>query len=155
MAEHQTLAIDASNVYPRIWVGAAPPADRHLSHFTLIVLCAREYQPERPAWTARVARARLPDEALSRPELREAVVAARAVVEEARRGGRVLVTCAQGINRSALVAGMAILQLTPRMSADEVIRTMKARRHPNCLYNHHFQAILQRLRPSPITSPGS
>jgi hypothetical protein len=143
----QETPLDAANVFPRIWVGSAPPTDQRLSHFSMIVLCAREVQPERTSWDARIVRARLVDEALSRPELREAVMAARAVVDEARRGGRVLVTCAQGINRSALVAGMAVMILAPRMPAVEVVGIMRARRHPLALSNSHFQAILGRMRP--------
>lgn len=152
MADHQT-PLDASNVFPRIWIGGYPPIDRRLSFFSMVVLCAREYQPDRVSWDGIVVRARLDDvPMIDRADLRDAVGAARLVVDEVRRGGKVLVTCAAGRNRSALVAGMAMLQLSPRMPAEDVMAEIRSRRHPHCLSNPSFVAMLRRIR-SPESVP--
>lgn len=148
-----TVPLDASNIVRRIWVGSAPPMDRRLPHFSMVVLCAAEIQPQATTWGCRVVRVGIPDDALSRPELRRAVLGARAVVDEVQHGGRALVTCAAGRNRSALVAGIAIIQLAPRMTADDVVELIRGRRSPDCLSNPHFREILRRLRAPPPPAP--
>jgi len=152
--------LDASNVAERLWVGARPPADRRLERFTLVVLCAREYQPTEVAWTGRVTRARLDDDFGEPPtptEIQEAVIAARAVATELHGGGQALVTCAMGLNRSALVASMALLMSQPLLTPAHVVYLMRRQRNPHCLSNPHFQELLDRLWSSAraITIPTS
>jgi len=136
--------MDCSNVATRLWVGAAPPMDRDLPTFDTLVLCAQEIQPERLAFHGLVIRAPLPDDALSNAELARALLASKAVADALVRRERVLVTCAQGLNRSAFVAALALGRLT-RMSAREIIVHIRLRRHPNALFNPHFQEILRQL----------
>jgi Dual specificity phosphatase, catalytic domain len=151
------VPLNASNVWPRVWVGGEPPFDRRLPHFSMVVLCAREIQPEarEVAWEGRIVRARLVDDYLERRELQDAVAAARAVADEIRKGGRVLVTCAAGRNRSALVAAMAILMRTPRATPNHVIQVIRRRRNPDCLTNPHFAEILRRIWSSRMLSPST
>jgi protein-tyrosine phosphatase len=136
--------MDASNVATRLWVGAAPPFDRDLPTFDTMVLCAAELQPERVAFHGLLIRCPIPDDALNQVELTRVLLASMAVANSIARGDRVLVTCAQGLNRSALVAALALHRLT-RMSSRELIVHMRLRRHPNALFNPHFQEILHRL----------
>lgn len=136
--------MDASRVANRLWVGAEPPTDRDLPSFDVIVLCAEEIQPERMAFHGTVIRSPIPDGTLTNAELTRALLASKAVADALIAGRRVLVTCAQGINRSALVASLALARVT-RMSARDLILTMRLRRHPQALFNPHFQEILQRL----------
>ncbi len=139
-----TVRVDASNVAPKLWVGGFPPVDVDLPKIDLLVLCAAELQPERLAFHGRVARCPLPDAELSMSELRRAAATSSIVAAALLKQQRVLVTCALGINRSALVAALALGQVT-MMSADEIIELVRRRRNPRCLENSHFRDILQQL----------
>lgn len=144
---------DASHVWRQsnpnrsLWVGAKPPVDRSYPNIDMIVLCAREYQPPAlPHFKGPLVRVAIPDEALDTDELRRALAGGAAVAEALSKGKRVLVTCAAGINRSALVASLALVRHT-KMTADECVALMRAKRHPDCLFNTHFVEILKRYAP--------
>lgn len=146
-----TDVYDASNVYPKLWVGAKPPVDRSYPSIDMIVLCAAEYQPQTfPHFTGPLVRVAIPDDHLSSDELRRALAGGTTVAKALAAGKRVLVTCAAGINRSALVASLGLLHVTKNapggraMTVDQVIALMKAKRHPDCLFNKHFQEVLRK-----------
>jgi protein-tyrosine phosphatase len=143
MAAHQER-LDASNVATRLWVGGKPPFDRELPEFDLLVLCAQELQPREIAFHGRVLRCPLPDDVLDHQELRHTVLTAKDVGDALLASHRVLVTCAMGLNRSALVAALAMARAT-RMSAAEIIGRIRRRRSANALFNPHFQEIIKRL----------
>ena len=148
LADHEQAPlepIDANQIVRRLWIGSKPPVDRRLPGFSAIALCAQEYQPEKTAWTGRILRARLDDAVPSQAEILQAVTAARQVAEEMRRGGRVLVTCYMGLNRSALVAAMSLLMQTPRATPDLIIRRIRERRSPDALSNASFVKVLHSL----------
>jgi len=64
------------------------------------------------------------------------------VVEKSVRNGRkTLVRCQAGLNRSALIAGLAMLRLG--YSADDAIRAMRQKRSPYVLCNESFVAYLK------------
>jgi protein-tyrosine phosphatase len=134
--------LDASNIVPRLWVGGQPPFDRDLPAFDVLALCARELQPERPAFRGMVIRCPIPDDHLSTAEVSRTLTTAKMVADALLGGQRVLVTCAAGINRSVLVASLALNRIT-RMGADDLVRVMRTRRHPTALYNRHFQELLR------------
>jgi protein-tyrosine phosphatase len=136
--------MDASNIATRLWVGGRPPFDRDLPEFDLLVLCAQELQPVHVEFHGRCLRCPIPDGQLDHQELTRAVLAAKEVGDALLSGNRVLVTCAAGLNRSALVAGMALARATT-MTADQIIERIRQRRDPRALYNVHFQEILRRL----------
>lgn len=136
--------LDASNVATRLWVGGEPPFDVDLPRFDMLALCAQEIQPEQLAFHGEVVRCPIPDSALDIRQIKRAVLTARAVGNALLSGKSVLVTCGQGINRSALVAGLALARAT-RMTADDIIKLMRTRRNPNALFNVHFQDLLRRL----------
>jgi protein-tyrosine phosphatase len=140
----QEQTMDASNVATRLWVGARPPFDCDLPRFDVLVLCAEELQPERLAFHGLVIRCPIPDATLSNAELTRALLASSAVADALSRGQRVLVTCAAGINRSALVAALALARIT-RMGAVELMLLMRQRRHPMALSNPYFQQVLHKL----------
>lgn len=127
-----------------LWVGGRPPLDRDIPGFDVLALCAREIQPERPVFHGIVVRCPITDGLLSSYEVGLVVSSARIVADALRARRRVLVTCAAGLNRSALVASLALAQIT-RLTADDLIRIMRARRHPNALYNRHFQDLLREF----------
>ncbi len=136
------VALDANQVWTRLWVGAVPPFDRPLA-FSMLVLCAVELQPAKLAFTGKVVRPAFRDtEPLERAEALRAIAASRRVAGELAAGGRVRVTCAPGRNRSALVAALAMVRLT-RMTGEQVITQIRAKRSP-ALWNDHFCALIQR-----------
>ena len=140
------MTLDASNITRRLWVGARPPFDRDLPDFDVLVLCAAEIQPERDriAFSKAVVRAPIPDAVLDRHELSSAILAARRAARALASGQRVLVTCRAGLNRSALVASLA-LGLVTRIGPAEVSELMRDRRSPEALGNPHFCLLIHRF----------
>lgn len=142
--EAAVVKVDASSVASRLWVGGKPDPAIDLPKVDTLVLCAQEIQPTTLAFHGRVLRCPLPDAKLTVPELHRAVGTSNVVARELASGKVVLVTCAQGRNRSALVAALALGQVT-RLSADELVDLMRKKRSRYCLSNPHFRAILQRV----------
>lgn len=138
----KTKTLDASNVAVRLWVGGVPPFDEDLPNFDVLVLTAREHQPQQVAFHGVTIRCGIPDGHLDHQEVARAVNGARATANSLVRGKRVLVTCAAGLNRSVFVAALALARLT-RMTADQIIELMRDRRHPTALYNQHFCDLLR------------
>src|SRR5262249_36039004 len=123
---------DASCVAKRLWVGAKPPLDRDLPRFDVLVLCAKEIQPSKLAFHGRVTRCPLDDTGghgpePTRRELNLALATGRHVAQALVAGKTALVTCAMGLNRSALVAMLA-LGLCTRLSATELVTIVRERR---------------------------
>jgi len=150
-------SLDASNVARRLWVGSRPPFDRNLPEFDVLVLCAQEIQPAVMAFAGTVIRCPLPDNSLTQEETTMALIVGKSVAQHLARKHTVLVTCAAGRNRSALVAGLA-LGLVTQLSADQIVDLVRKRRMAACLSNKAFCDILQRYigrgrraPPSPAT----
>lgn len=127
----------------RLAQGSAPPVGAAIP-FDVVVLCAKEYQPDLPGY--RVLRVPLddgpPPSHADRVRIRGA---ARRVADHVRAGDRVLVTCWQGRNRSGVVAGLALVDLgLPR---SEAVRRIRAYR--NGLTNPYFRDMVAggRLKP--------
>jgi protein-tyrosine phosphatase len=156
MAASSTEALDASNITPGtscgkrsgprrgLWVGGQPPFDRDLPHFDVLVLCARELQPQEVAFRGYVIRCPIPDDVLSPADVHRVMTTARLVADSLIARRHILVTCSAGMNRSVLVASLALAHVT-RLGADDLIRVMRARRHPSALYNPHFQGLLREF----------
>lgn len=144
LAASKETAMDASQIITRLWIGSQPPFDRDLPEFDVLVLCARELQPARLSFGRQVIRVPLPDSALAGNEVRRALMGGQAVAKALASGRRVLVTCAAGLNRSALVTGLA-MGLTTHMSATDIILRIRERRAPAALHNTHFCGYLQQF----------
>jgi len=123
----QVVRLDASNIAAKLWVGAKPSQWIDLPKVDMLVLCAAEYQPSLMAFHGDVIRCPLRDAELDSTELRRAIMAGQAVGKALARKRRVLVTCQLGRNRSALVAGLALGQIS-RMSGDQIVELIRARR---------------------------
>lgn len=156
LAAHADQALDASSVTPqpawKLWIGGNPPADRDLPEFDLIVLCAAEHPGPLGAFHGRVIRCPLRVGPLDNAQARDALTASDVVARVLRARKRVLVACHAGLNRAPLVAGLALARLT-RMSAAEIIETMRSRRHPSALSNPSYQHLLataQRYPKDPL-----
>lgn len=138
---------DRSQITPNIWVGAVPTDLPTLPSkgFSHLALCADEHQfPNSKVDGLDIRRCPLVDidvgEVLN---LDKAVSAAHWVADSAFGGGKVLVTCAAGINRSALVAALALrlLGVSPQAAIDQI----QARRSPFCLNNETFYNTVLEL----------
>lgn len=140
------MNLDAHEVYDgaHLWVGSVPPRGRRLAElgFTHVVLCAESFQFPASDFDG-VDVVHCPYEDMDGPmrgsTMALVFVAARAVAESVKGGGTVLVTCAAGINRSALVAALAMQMLG--IEAWASVERVRARRFTHCLSNEAFKRI--------------
>lgn len=137
--------LDANEVYPNIYVGSKPPKGNIVfdSGFSYLVLCAEEYQlPAQDYNNVTVVHAPFEDidAVLSTKTMNLVFLAARTVAEIQKSGAKILVTCAAGINRSALVAAIAIRMLGN--SGEFAVECLRSKRNINCLSNVSFLRIV-------------
>lgn len=118
--------------------------------FTVLAFCAREIQPPlpRPEPGLVVLYVPLNDsyaEPMTDAEWALALAAGHAVSSLTAKGGRSLVTCAMGLNRSGIVNAVA-LHYRFGMSGDDAIQQIRATRGPQALSNPSFGRRLRALR---------
>lgn len=142
----------ASKIAPGLWQGGYPvdPQDARQAGFSTIVLCAKELQMSGPDDEAlfeglRVINAPLDDRdgSPSRDEVPIAVEAANRVVEDMKAGKHVLVTCAQGRNRSGLVCALVLISWFG-IDGREAVKRVKAAR-PKTLTNPTIAEFLEKV----------
>ena len=120
-------------MHPRLWQGGAPPTGPRVRRagFDRLVLCAEEYQPEAERFEG-VAVFHAPNDdtfQLTQLQWHGARRASLEVADALRRGEKVLVTCAAGLNRSGLVSAMAMLRLAGTAAdAEAVVAQIQERR---------------------------
>ena len=136
-----------SEIVPNLFVGSKPSPGRHADVDT-IVLAAMEYQPHADRFPgAEVIHVPL-DDAPSRPmyedEIAGAMKAAARVARRLRAGRRVLVTCQMGLNRSALIAVIAIHDVYG-MGAAEIIARLRRARGSWAMSNPNFEKLLRTV----------
>jgi len=137
-----------------LYVGSHPPPGTRLgADFGALVLCAREHQTSADYPCVVVLRCPLDDSGPppTTEEVNRAHGTAFLVARRLRDGHRALVTCAQGVNRSALVAALAIRHLRG-CSGAEAMAQVQAKR-PGTLTNLHFASLLRDL-PALRSVPG-
>lgn len=142
-----------SVVYPQLYVGSAPTECDEVADFDFVVFAAREWQVK-PRAFACVETLSIPlsdgeyvgrkvvQYPMTHEERRHAIYAASAVAKRVARGQRVLVTCWMGLNRSALVASLAMLMLHPTMQAEDAMRLVRIARGRDALGNRFFVEFL-------------
>lgn len=135
--------IDADPVYHRLWMGGRPPVDKEMRSLGAVVLGAAEYQPVM-AYKGALLRCPIEDHCPTANELAMAEASAAKAAQIWKQGGRVLVTCYAGRNRSGLVTGLILLRVTRKSSA-EVIEMIRAARGQNALTNRHFVRVLEAV----------
>jgi hypothetical protein len=139
--------LDADEIIPGLYQGSVPPEGHLLRYlgFSMLVLAARGHQPSARRFPGvAVLHAPLDDhwEPLTVEESLLIRVIGRMVADEMVGGGLVLVTCQAGINRSGIIAAMALCHLgfTPR----QAVRRIRYCR-PGALSNQSFVAQLPPL----------
>lgn len=147
---HEIPPFSADELYPGLWQGSAPPTGTFLRErgFTHLALCAFEHQPapaDRYFPCVDVFYAPNDDnfEGLTRAQASLALTTARKVANAVQDGGKVLVTCRMGINRSGLVSAIALHILTgkPGVACVRVVQSKRRR----ALRNPAFVEMLGRL----------
>ncbi len=139
--------LDAADEHGALYVGAHPEPGVVLQAYgiTMLVLTSKHHQDASQFRGLRVVKAPLEDDAfcIVAGDEKRAETAAIAVVEELQRGGNVLVTCKEGMNRSAWVAAWAIVKLRG-CSGSEAVAEVQCHR-PGSLYNWFFRDHILRL----------
>ena len=136
---------EVSEVIRGLYVGSKPPPGKH-DGVDAIVLAAMEYQPPAHLFPGtEVIHAPLddaPGRHMREDEIEIATKAADRVARLLRSGRRVLSTCQMGLNRSSLVAALAMHDVYG-MSADEIVAKLRRARGAWALSNPNFEKLLR------------
>lgn len=143
--------MNADRVARNLWVGGVPTdPDEVDKKFDALVLSAREFQDVFPVHKypkTLVIHAPMDDGKPTREEIINALRAALKVYEQNKAGKKVLVTCAKGVNRSALIAALAMV--ISGMKSDRAVSKIRENRHPvsgaEPLFNTHFVKVLKEI----------
>lgn len=142
----------ASRITQNLYMGSRPPPSTDVrSAFAVIVLCAKEFQPNRDLYRpSTVVRVPMNDAFPTDDERRRALAAGSVVAGFVRGGAKTLVTCRMGWNRSGLVTGLALMALGD--TVDTAVRRIRMARGPDAMGNRHFVAFMReyegRIRPA-------
>jgi hypothetical protein len=140
-SNYRAKPIDATLIMNGLYQGSIPSPGTSLkdSGFTGVVFSAREYQPPAQRYPG-VKTINIPLDDVGFPltisEIEAARQTANSVANEIRRGGKVLVTCAMGRNRSGLISALTVIFLTG-CSGRIAVQLIKSVR-PNSLTNPQF-----------------
>ena len=119
-----------SEVAPGLFVGSKPPPGHH-EGIDAIVLAAMEYQPPGHLFPGieviHVPLDDAPGRRMREDEIVDATKVASQVARRLRAGRRVLVTCQLGLNRSGLIAALAMHEVYG-MRADGIVAGLRRAR---------------------------
>jgi hypothetical protein len=134
---------DFDKVSPRLYQGGKVDGRFTYKPFSMIVLCSEEHQPRMARYRGRIVRPAFDDTLYpNEKERKAALAAAKKVANELYNGGRVLVTCSAGLNRSGLVTGLALCMGT-RLHGDQIVRLIRTARGEQALSNRTFEKIVR------------
>lgn len=133
-------------VYPGLWIGGCwrgdPPPGAFDVVLTLIPAGEADTRVPKPTLHVRwPLRDHGDDHGVDPGDLAQVVTR---VVGWVREGKRVLVRCYAGINRSGLVVGCALAELTG-LDGRTVVRALREQRSPIVLINPTFAAIVEAI----------
>ncbi len=134
----------ATEMLSGLWISCRPPLGEPLLQYGLDVLvaCEAEWQPADADFPGmQILRAPLRDTEPTLEEVAIARAAASDIVSAVRAGKRVLIQCAAGFNRSALIAALAVRDLLFFDGRGAVIH-VQARR-PGALNNGYFVKVIE------------
>ena len=129
-----------TEIVPGLYQGGAP--EPGALPFDLIVFAAVEYQPTASAFPGSVV-LHVPYEDDAEVPVQAIHTAARHITRALRRGKRVLITCAMGLNRSGLITALVLMNLLGWSGARAVSHVQRARF--GALSNPWFTAYLTSL----------
>lgn len=139
---------DADLVAPNLYVGSKPAFGSY--NVAAIVLCAKEFQPRSTNFPGPlIIHAPFDDNgarALTRDEETMILGAVQIVVGLLQSNRPVLVTCAMGLNRSGLVAALA-MRLAYGYAPEDVIIRLRRARGPWALSNGIFEKFVRTYSP--------
>ena len=102
--------IDAHRIAPRLYIGSLPPESLREHGFDVVVLCAREHQDlEIDVITLRAPLDDHEKVKIDPMDMSMALLVAQYIHSYRKKGARVLVTCAAGVNRSSFVAALSLI----------------------------------------------
>lgn len=132
---------DASEVAPGIYVGGCP--DIGCRVYDVIVLAAKEYQPASESFPGvKVIHVPMDDtDPMSNEAARTAIRTAMAVATLRRKGNKILVSCWAGLNRSGLIAALAI-KLLYKVNTTQAISVIRNARGSFALNNPAFVRLI-------------
>lgn len=137
--------LDASHIIGKLYVGSFPPLGSVLrKYMDVVVLCAQERQVDKNNFRGMSVRhCPLYDDGtpMDEQEHNRARVVARHIRRDLDRGRRVLVTCMAGLNRSALVGGLALM-MPSGLSMNRVLDHST----PSCLNSVQVTFLMRRAR---------
>lgn len=137
------VEIDANEVVPGLWVGSKLNPEVSYRRWGAIVLCADELQDRPPHFRGTLLRAPFGDSPWpTAREMQVILAAAEFVVRMRKDFCTTLVTCHAGLNRSALVAGLAMLKLGKFGDGEEVTRLLRKARGESALFNREFARLI-------------
>lgn len=141
--------MNASKILPGLFQGGAPASASQVSAagFQLLVLCAREVQPTAHALNdLTVLRCPLDDNdvPIDNATWSQIWKTGHEVAHAVEDHRAVLVTCAQGLNRSGIVTGVAVHLLTG-WEGKRVVEHIQ-RRRDGALFNQTFATAIRQLR---------
>ena len=138
--------IDAHEVAKNLWVGAYPTNPKACERFDVIVLGAEELQTL-PYPCKNILRVPLDDSKPTAEEMARALRGGTVVADLLRKNKKVLVTCAQGVNRSSFIAALALIR--SGVAPWRAISMIRDKRKPKIgltpLSNPHFTKILMSM----------
>lgn len=134
-----------------LWVGSVPTDPAAVAKkFDALVLAAEEFQDVFPAHKypgIKLILAPLDDAKPTHEEKIRALKAALEVYDLNKKGKKVLVTCAKGVNRSALIAALALV--LAGSTAQQAISKIRKARKPvsgaTPLFNQHFVKLVKEI----------
>jgi protein-tyrosine phosphatase len=144
---HNCHEIDATRITHKLYQGSYPIQPIRPCGFHVLVLCAKELQQRADEGGLTTVCCPLNDDGspMTQREWLRAVRMAEYVGTLLLRHARVLVTCAQGRNRSGLVNALVLYRLTS-LSGPECIEHIRKLR-PGSLTNDDFVDALRTLPP--------
>lgn len=132
-----------SQILEHLWIGSVPPPGDY-SSMDLIVLAAEEYPKSEVGHlgSPQILEIRLPDDKLSRKQEKLALEAGAVVARFLEANKNVLSTCAMGINRSSLIAALALVMMGSR--PDKAIGLIREKRSAAALCNPYFVELIYK-----------